>query len=97
MANTHSITLLVDSLALQELFETVDPDPTQGDIEGILKVASPAAAVIFASLVDEHVAEGDTLEVALDALRALFVPSDPDPNTDFNDDTGGFGDIRARK
>ena len=94
--NTHSITLLVDSLALQELFETVDPDLTQGDIEGILKAASSAAASSFASPVDEHVAEGDTLEVALDALRALFVPSDPDPNTDFNDDTGGFGDIGAR-
>ncbi len=94
--NAHSITLLVDSLALQELFETVDPDLSQGDIEGIFKAASASAAVPVASSVDEHVAEGDTLEMALDALRRLFLPNDPDPKTDFNDDTGGFGDIGTR-
>ncbi len=94
--NAHSITLLVDSLALQSLFETIDSDLIQTDIENILKAASSARADVTAFAVDEHTAEGDTLEMALDALRAIFVPNDSDNKTDFNDDTGGFGDIGTR-
>jgi hypothetical protein len=32
----------------------------------------------------------------LDALRTLFVPNASDKKTDFNDDTGGFGDLGTR-
>lgn len=59
--NAHSITLMVDSLALQSLFETLDPDLTQTDIENILKAASPARADVTALAIEEHTAEGDTL------------------------------------
>jgi hypothetical protein len=38
--NAHSLTLLVDSLALQELFQTVDPTLTQAQMEPIFKAAS---------------------------------------------------------
>jgi len=92
----HSITLIVDSLALQALFETIDSDLTQTDIENILGAASTARADVTAFAFEEHTAEGDTLERALDALRALFVTNTTDQKTDFNDDTGGFGDLGAR-
>ena len=94
--NAHSITLIVDSLALQALFESVDPDLTQTDIESIIEAASTARANVTALTVEEHTAEGDSLERALDALRTLFVPNATDKKTDFNDDTGGFGDLDAR-
>lgn len=94
--NAHSITLIVDSLAMQALFETIDPDLTQTDIENILKAASSARAQATALAVDEHTAEGDTLERSLDALLALFVPNASDKKTDFNDDTLGFGDLGTR-
>ena len=94
--NTHSITLLVDSLAVQELFARIDPDLIQADIEGILQAASSARSETFATAVDAHTAEGDTLDRALDALRTLFVPNASDKKTDFNDDTGGFGALGVR-
>ena len=94
--NTHSLTLLMDSLAVQTLFESLDPDLIQADIEGILQAASNARADTFAATFEEHVAEGDTLELALDALRALFMPNALDKTTDFNDDTGGFGNLGTR-
>ncbi len=96
IGNTHSITLLVDSLAVQALFERLDPDLIQTDIEHILQASSNARADTFTTTADEHVAEGDTLERALDALRALVVPTAIDKKTDFNDDTGGFGNLLTR-
>ena len=45
--NSHSITLLVDSLALQELFQAVDPTLTQAQMETIFKAASDATAGVF--------------------------------------------------
>ena len=90
--NSHSITLLVDSLALQELFQTVDPTLTQGQMESIFKAASDASAGVFGQ---NHVAEGDTLELALDVLRKVFLGSQV-PATDFNDNAGGFGDLAFR-
>ena len=94
--NAHSITLIVDSLALQELYGTVDPDLTQADIESIFKAASAARADAVALPVEEHTAEGDTLENPWMHSADLFLPSDPDPRTDFDDDTGGFGNLATR-
>ena len=94
--NTHSLTLLVDSLAVQALFERLDPDLIQADIEGMLQAASNARSDTFSTTADQHTAEGNTLERALDALRTLFVPNALDKTTDFNDDTGGFGDLATR-
>ena len=90
--NSHSITLIVDSLALQELFQTIDPTLTQAQMEGIFKGASDATAGLVGQT---HVAEGDTLELALDALRKMFLGSQVTP-TDFNDNAGGFGDLTFR-
>ena len=70
--NSHSLTLLVDALALQELFQHIDPNLKQGDIETIFKASSDAAAGLFGQT---HVAEGDTFELALDALRKVFLGS----------------------
>ena len=93
--NAHSITLIVDSLALQELFQTIDSALTQTQIETILKAASAAQADRFAIPGEEHTAEGDTLEKALDGLRNVFIDAGA-PSTGFNDDTGGFGDLTFR-
>ena len=93
--NAHSITLIVDSLALQELFQTIDSALTQTQIETILKAASAAQADRFAIPGEEHTAEGDTLEKALDGLRKVFIDAGA-PSTGFNDDTGGFGDLTFR-
>jgi hypothetical protein len=90
--NSHSITLLVDSLALQELFQMVDPTLTQAQLEGIFKASSDATAGLVGQT---HVAEGDTLELALDALRKVFLGNQAPP-TDFNDNAGGFGDLSFR-
>jgi Ca2+-binding RTX toxin-like protein len=90
--NSHSITLLVDSLALQELFQKIDPNLTQAQMETIFKASSDAKAGIFGQT---HVAEGDTLELALDALRRVFLGNQVPP-TDFNDNAGGFGDVGFR-
>ncbi len=46
--NSHSITLIVDSLAVQELFQSVDPMLTQAQIEAIFKAASDATAAVIA-------------------------------------------------
>jgi Ca2+-binding RTX toxin-like protein len=90
--NSHSITLLVDSLALHELFQTVDPNLTQAQMENIFKASSAATAGLVGQT---HVAEGDTLELALDALRKVFLGNQVPP-TDFNDNAGGFGDLSFR-
>ena len=90
--NSHSITLLVDSLVLLDLFQAVDPNLTQAQMETIFKAASDATARVLGQT---HVAEGDTLELALDALRKVFV-GNPVPPTDFNDNAGGFGDLTFR-
>lgn len=90
--NSHSITLIVDSLALQELFQTIDPTLTQAQMEGIFKASSDASAGLVGLT---HIAEGDTLELALDALRKVFVGPQA-PATGFDDNAGGFGDLSFR-
>ena len=66
---THSITLLVDSLALMELFQQVDGDLDQATIEGIFSTASSQAASGFAGF--SGIAEGNSLENTLDALGEI--------------------------
>lgn len=93
--NSHSLTLVVDSLALMALFQEVDPNLSQTSVESIFKVASQARSDVLTTTGDLHTAEGDTLERALDALRAVFLGVQSDRTT-FDDDTGGFGDLTAR-
>jgi len=96
--NAHSITLLVDSLAVQELFETVDPDLTQADIEGIFQAASAQKADVTVLPGIVPLAEGNTLEQALDALRKVFhnSASGPFQPTNAGRQPGDFGNLAFR-
>lgn len=89
---THSITLIVDSLATQELFQTVAPTLTQSDIEAIFTASSNqrASGIIGTS----GIAEGNSLENALDALGKLFVPNYK--STQSGRQTGDFGSLTFR-
>lgn len=89
---SHSITLIVDSLALQDLFLSIDPTLTQKIIERIFSGSSAqhAQGAVFLN----GQAEGNSLEYALDALyKVITGKSDRTP---FDRSTGGFGDIENR-
>lgn len=89
---THSITLIVDSLATQELFQTTAPSLGQSDIEAIFAASSNQLGAGFVGT--SGVAEGDSLENALDALGKLFVPNYTP--TQFGRQTGDFGSLTFR-
>lgn len=90
---THSITLMVDSLALMEAFQAVDPNVTQTTLEQIFSASSNEIATgITVGL--SGTAEADSVEHALDALRKVFLG--PVEKTDSNPATGGFGDLAFR-
>ncbi|MGQ0571795.1 MAG: calcium-binding protein, partial [Armatimonadota bacterium] len=80
--NTHSLTLVVDSLALMRAFMLVDPALTQREVEAIFAASSNQRAKRDAVKVGApNATEGDSLENALDGLRKLFRVGDPaDPN-----------------
>ena len=95
--NTHSITLIVDSLAVQELIQIIDPRYGQASAELLIKASSNAKADTVASLSASDAAEGDSLEKTVEAFRQLFLG----PNTAFQpfpvDSTvGGFGNLAFR-
>ncbi|MEO6110715.1 MAG: calcium-binding protein [Nitrospiraceae bacterium] len=95
--NTHAITLLVDSLSLQELFLTLDPQLQQTKIEALIRSSSNAKSDLVALTTASHAAEGDSLEKALEGLRKLFLPSPLAPATlNFDDAPGGFGNLTNR-
>ncbi|MFO0773688.1 MAG: calcium-binding protein [Nitrospiraceae bacterium] len=94
--NTHSITLLVDSMALQELFLDVDPTLTQLQIESIFK-ASSAQGAVSASPFGSALSEGNTLESALDVIRKVFhSTSTPFQPTPYSRDAGAYGNLALR-
>ena len=96
-ANTHSITLIVDSLATQELIQHIDPRYGQASAELLIKAASNAKADTLAPLNVSDVAEGDSLELIVDALRTLFVGPNPAFQPLPVDSTvGGFGNLAFR-
>lgn len=91
---THSITLIVDSLALQELFQTLSPALQPAQIEAIFTASSNDTATgttvgLFGS------AEAKPLENSLDALRRLFLTG-PITETPSDPATGGFGNLANR-
>ncbi len=96
--NAHSLTLLVDSLALMDVFHTIDPQRTQSEIEAIFKASSDAKAQMVISSSDTpNAAEGDTLEKTLDVLRKLFLGSTLTPSTlPVDSRGGGFGNLANR-
>ena len=95
--NTHAITLLVDSLSLQELFLTLDPQLQQTQIEALIRSSSNAKSDLVALTTASHAAEGDSLEKALEGFRKLFLSSPLTPATlNFDDAPGGFGNLTNR-
>ncbi|MGQ0524009.1 MAG: calcium-binding protein, partial [Betaproteobacteria bacterium] len=80
--NTHSLTLLMDALALMGLLQTVDPgltvdgggNFTLAKLNAILASASNQRASGFIG--SAGIVEGDPLERALDALRKIFTPTE---------------------
>ena len=90
--NTHSLTLLGDSLALIKTFMAVDPSLTKDKAEQILSMASNQRGV--GSFGTTGVADGDSLEAALDALRKVFSPQSV--KTPFDRASGGYGKLVNR-
>jgi Ca2+-binding RTX toxin-like protein len=89
---THSITLLVDSLAVMELFQKVDGALEQAAIEGIFAAASSQTGSGVVGLAG--LAEGNSLENALDVLGKILVPNyTPTP---FGRQTNDFGNLTFR-
>ena len=95
--NTHSITLIVDSLATQELIQEIDPLYGQASVELLIKASSNSKADTVAPLNTAGVVEGDSLEKTVDALRKLFVGPTPafDP-LPVDSTVGGFGNLEFR-
>jgi len=92
LGTTHSITLIVDSLATQELFQAIAPDLTQPQIESIFAASSNQLASGFVGA--SGVAEGNSLESALDAVGKLFL-RDYKPAR-FGRQSGDFGSLTFR-
>jgi len=90
--NTHSLTLIADSLRLQVLFKEIDPNLSMDAIQSIFQAASATSASTLT-----QTAEGDTLEKALDPLRKLFLGPTLAPLTlPSSNDPGSFGNIPNR-
>ncbi|MGH7232724.1 MAG: calcium-binding protein, partial [Nitrospiraceae bacterium] len=83
---------MVDSLALMDLFQTVDNNVTQATIEQIFSVSSNQRGSGF--IASSGIAEGNSLENALDALRKVFL-GNVEP-TRFGRQTGDFGQPEFR-
>jgi hypothetical protein len=96
--NTHSITLIVDSLATQELIQQIDPLYGQASAELLIKASSNSKADTIAPLNTPDVVEGDSLEKTVDAFRKLFLgPNLPAPNPlPVDSSVGGFGNLANR-
>ena len=74
--DTHSIVLLIDSLSVQHLLQTLAPTATQADIETLFKAASVVKAESTTGT--QGRAEGDVLENVLDSLLRVFAHDDPE-------------------
>jgi hypothetical protein len=93
--NTHAITLIVDSLALQREFARFDSTLTQEQIESIVRASSAQKTQLSATLSNVEAAEGDSLEKALLALRRAFDRDAQEVAVDRR--PGGFGNITNRQ
>lgn len=89
---THSITLLVDSLALVELFQAISPNLDANAIQEIFAASSRQVATGMVGF--SGIAEGDSLEKALDVLREILHPGAPP--TPYGRQTGDFGNMAYR-
>jgi len=95
--DTHSITLLADTLAVMALFERIDPQVDHRLLNGIFTAASANRARWYAvePLPVDSVAEGDSLERVLDALGELLYREAWQP-TPYSRALGAYGDLALR-
>lgn len=87
---THSITLIVDSLVLMDIFQQVDPNVDQAQLEQIFAASSNQRSSGF-TVGSSGIAEGNSLENALDALRKVLL-GNVEP-TNFGRKTGDFARV----
>ncbi|MBI1395849.1 MAG: hypothetical protein GC151_07700 [Betaproteobacteria bacterium] len=95
---THSITLIADSLALMTAFQAVDPSLSQDQIDAIFAAASNRVATTSRDI-GEAAYEYDSLENALDTLRAVLLPSgltEGSEETPIDATAGGFANLDNR-
>jgi len=71
--DTHSLVLIVDSLAVQSALARLDPLVSQATLNTILQTASNASRETGTGVGSQGRADGDTLENVLDALRRLVL------------------------
>jgi Ca2+-binding RTX toxin-like protein len=92
---THSITLVVDSLATIDLFQKVDPTLSQHQVETILAASSnQRASVIDASYLAG--VEGNSLENAIDSLARILLGANA-PGLGYDSTPDGFGNLDNRE
>jgi Ca2+-binding RTX toxin-like protein len=95
--DTHSITLIADTLAVMALFEQIDPQVDRRLLNGIFTAASKNRAQWYGvePLPVDRVAEGDSLERVLDALGELLYGEAWQP-TPYSRALGAYGDFALR-
>ncbi|MEZ5446102.1 MAG: calcium-binding protein [Gammaproteobacteria bacterium] len=95
--DTHSITLIADTLAVMALFEQIDPQVDRRLLNGIFTAASANRARWYGvePLPVDSVADGDSLERVLDALGELLYGEAWQP-TPYSRALGAFGDLALR-
>ncbi len=95
--DTHSITLVADTLAVMTLFEQIDPDVDRRLLNGIFTAASTNRAQWYGvePLPVDSVAEGDSLERVLDSLGELLYAEAWLP-TPYSRALGAYGDLALR-
>lgn len=95
--DTHSITLIADTLAVMALFEQIDHQVDHRLLNGIFAAASANRAQWYGvePLPVDSVAEGDGLERVLDALGELLYGEAWQP-TSYSRALGAYGDLALR-
>ncbi len=93
--DTHSIILLIDSLALTDAFQYIQPDLSRAEVESIYAAASDARA--HGTLLTDGEGEGPSLELALDALRKVVLGPDAFEPTASGSDAGDYGNVVLRE
>jgi len=100
--NTHSITLIVDSLAVTRMLQKAHPELSQSDAERIMRSASALRKETYNAFPGNALAEHDTLERVVDAFgRVLFGRKSVDGidwarNLASSNGVSAFGDLAYR-
>ncbi len=97
--SSHSITLIVDSLAVQELIHTIDSRYGPASAELLIRATSNQRPLDGVAPLDtDNVAEADSLERTVDAFRKLFHDPALGPLPPLRSDSkvGGFANFQNR-